>query len=50
MIFVPEAVIEDLRRELVCFKQASGARWAAAAMQLAGAVEALLEEAEPTST
>jgi len=39
-------MIEDLRQELATFKQASGAAWASAAMHLAGAVEALLDQAE----
>ncbi|EUA17437.1 hypothetical protein MAHJHV30_34310 [Mycobacterium avium subsp. hominissuis] len=43
---VSEPAIADLRAELLSFKQASGAQWACAAVQLAGAVEALLEEAE----
>ncbi|MCV6991822.1 MULTISPECIES: hypothetical protein [Mycobacterium avium complex (MAC)] len=43
---VSEPVIADLRAELLSFKQASGAQWACAAVQLAGAVEALLEDAE----
>ncbi len=46
MLSVPEPFIEDLRKELACFKQASGAQWAPAAMQLAGAVEGLLEQAD----
>ncbi len=43
---VSEPAIADLRAELLSFKQASGAQWACAAVQLAGAVEALLEDAE----
>ena len=46
MVYVPSPMIEELRRELVAFKQASGAWWACAAMQLAGAVEALIDEAD----
>jgi len=46
MVYVPSPMIEELRRELVAFKQASGAGWACAAMQLAGAVEALIDEAD----
>ena len=46
MFRVSEAAIEDLRAELAGFKQASGAQWACAAVQLAVAVEALLDEAQ----
>lgn len=46
MVYVPPPMIEDLRHELATFKQASGAAWACAAMHLAGAVEALLDEAD----
>jgi hypothetical protein len=44
---VSEPALADLRAELRSFKEASGAKWAYAAAQLAGAVEALLDEAEP---
>lgn len=43
---VSESALADLRAELCSFKQASGAHWACAAVQLAGAAEALLDEAE----
>jgi len=46
---ISEPAIADLRAELRSFKQASGAEWACAANQLAGAVEALLDEAETDS-
>jgi hypothetical protein len=47
MVHVPQPVIEDLRQELATFKNASGAAWASAAVHLAGAVEALLDQTEP---
>lgn len=43
---VSEPALADLRAELDSFKQASGAHWACAANQLAGAAEALLDDAE----
>ncbi len=46
MVHVPKPMIEDLRHELASFKTASGAYWACAAVQLAGAVEALLDETD----
>lgn len=46
MVSVPVPLLEDLRNELVSFKTATGAHWAPAAVQLAGAVEALLDEAD----
>lgn len=48
MVHVPQPMIEDLRHELAEFKNASGAAWASAAVHLAGAVEALLDETEPS--
>jgi hypothetical protein len=48
MVHVPQPVIEDLRQELAQFKNASGAAWASAAVHLAGAVEALLDQTEPS--
>ncbi|MFN8073558.1 MAG: hypothetical protein U0R66_17375 [Mycobacterium sp.] len=50
MTYVPSPVLEELRVELATFKQASGADWASAAMHLAGAVEALLDEADSASS
>ncbi len=46
MVHVPKPMIEDLRHELASFKTASGAHWMCAAAQLAGAVEALLDETD----
>lgn len=46
MVHVPKPMIEDLRHELATFKTASGAYWACAAVHLAGAVEALLDETD----
>jgi hypothetical protein len=50
MVHVPQPMIEDLRHELASFKTASGAYWACAAVQLAGAVEALLDETDAGGT
>jgi len=43
---VSQPALADLRAELRSFKEASGPQWAYAAAHLAGAVEALLEDAE----
>ena len=43
---VSEPVLTDLRAVLLSFKEASGAQWACAAVQLAGAVEALLDDVD----
>lgn len=47
MARVSDEMLREVRRELAQFKQASGHQSAYAAAHLAGAVEALLEEAEP---